>query len=214
MRELGLPDTDLGRAVADFMTLIESSEGPRALPPEIHAVATDAARELTAVYRRLDPHRHMDRWRVVRGIGMLRSDAVAADLVDIAMEPPPVHAHPPGKHAGCGTADGEGMIRLRAAEGLRSIAEAGGADARRGLLTAMRAPSLSVRRAAVQGYLSLPGATPTLLADVRERLAPEDYWMASVRAGTPEEFTGTPDVPTAAPGGNPVRQETTTSVTE
>jgi hypothetical protein len=211
MRELGLPATALGRTIADFMTLIESSEEPRALPPEIRAVATDAARELTAAYRRLDLHRHMDRWRVVRGIGMLRSDAVAADLLDIAMQEPPAHTHPPGEHAGCGSTDQEGMIRMRAAEGLRSIAEAGGANARQGLLTAMRAPSVSVRRAAVQGYLSLPGATPTLLADVRERLAPEDFWMASVRAGTPEEFTGTPDEPDGAPD---IRPEPTTSVTK
>jgi hypothetical protein len=86
--ELGLPRTELGRKIADFVALIEESEQPRTLSPEIRAVAKEAGKELMTAYRRLDVHRHFDRWRIVRGIGMLRSDAMATDLLEIALRPP------------------------------------------------------------------------------------------------------------------------------
>jgi hypothetical protein len=198
MKDLGLPETELGRTIADFMAMIETSDEPRAIPPQVSAVATEAARELVAAYRRLPVERQFDRWRVVRGIGLLRADVAAPDLLEMAMtETPavrPAEPQRPHDHAGCQAAsDQEGMIRMRAAEGLRAIAQSGGAEARRSLLVAMTAPSVSVRRTAVQGYLSLPGSRPTLLEDARNRLASEDQWMLSVRAGLPEEFTGTPD---------------------
>jgi hypothetical protein len=88
MEELGLPRTELGRKIADFVALIEESEQPRTLSPEIRAVAKEAGKELMTAYRRLDVHRHFDRWRIVRGIGMLRSDAMATDLLEIALRPP------------------------------------------------------------------------------------------------------------------------------
>lgn len=133
-------------------------------------MAGDIVVEIARAEGRSDPHDYSRRWALIHAAGELHYEGSVPFLKNVVMTPiPPEEAPDPHTFS---TVTEETILRTTAIDGLERLAADGSDAALDVLLAALEQPSLSVRRAAVQGVLAT-----TRGEELRDRVAellPED----------------------------------------
>ncbi len=164
----------LSRAVARMHT-VQGDHGYHVAIAELRQSPDAAVRSVSGMLRELADDEYLHRWTLTKVLADLAHPAALPALMSIATAPPP-DPH----RLQIATAAQDGIIRMTAVEGIAAQAQAGDAQANELLLSAVRSPVFSVRRAAAAAYLHTGGENAR--SDLEAALAEAERWVLDLRA--------------------------------
>lgn len=128
-------------------------------------------------YARLPKNQYIDRWSLVQLIAEFKDEA-ALEFLDqiLSSEIPPEESNDPHSFTTVGE---EVMIRTTGVEAVTAIAAGGSARALEVLLRHVRHDNFSVKRAALQGYLSYGGADAA--EQLKKTLPSRDHYILDIK---------------------------------
>jgi hypothetical protein len=146
--------------------------------------------EIAVAYGASRARDYPGRWGLIFAAGELRHPAALPFLVNIAETPlPPEPAEPAHGFSIVGE---ETILRTTAIEAIGHFVEERRELATAALLRALKQPSLSIRRAAVQ-VLKKAGASGELIERIRAELPPDFHFLLTLSTPRVEEVAQVPD---------------------
>ena len=130
------------------------------------------------------------RWALIFAAGELQHPAALPFLVSVAETPLPPEPAEPGH--GFSVVGEETILRTTALEAIGHLVEERREPATAALLRALRQPSLSIRRAAVQA-LKRAGAAGELIERIRAELPPDLHFLLTLSTPQVHEVAQVPD---------------------
>lgn len=172
-----------GQSLMSFLTVMQSTgddaeEEYRAALEELRRSAKEVIIEIARMEQGCKSWDYPTRWALIYAASELRHSAALPLFQSIVRTPiPPEQSADPHSFS---TVAEETILRTTAVDGVSQLAENGDSAAIDALLDFLSVPSISVKRAAVQGLLNVQQGE-SLRGRIEDRLCPEDKYLLDIR---------------------------------
>jgi len=190
------PDTELGQKLKQHIRIIalpaenmaEADENYSKSLVELRKTPAEAVKLLDEAYQKIEDRHYFNRWAMVNTLGDLAHAEAYKSLTSIA------HTAIPAEKSGdlhhFSSQEEEIIIRVRAVEGLATLAKQGNKDADQTLLDlALNSPlNSAIQLRAIKGYLNAGRDTDVRVKTLTRKLDKSLHDVITAQVTPPEEF--------------------------